>query len=84
MSVSIFTNLHPCFSKVNLHGNLFSGIDIWIVCFLESAFKLFQLGRCECRPDPPLLAFLGENSIVAGIYFIRKSTCKPSSFRDKR
>ena len=35
---SYFTHLHACFSEINLHGNLLSGVDVRVVGFLERFF----------------------------------------------
>ena len=67
------TYLDTCFSEVYLHGNLFTRVDVWIMCLLERPLQFFELCGCESSSDPPLFPFLRENSIVvvAGINFVR-------------
>lgn len=43
---------------------------------LEGPLELLQLRRGERRPYPPLLSFLGEHAVMAGVDLVRQSTCK--------
>ena len=73
MFILVGTYLNTCFGEVYLHGNLFTRVDVWIMCLLERPLQFFELCGCESSSDPPLFPFFCENSIVvvAGINFVQ-------------
>lgn len=52
------TYLNSTFRKANLHGELLSEENVWIVRSTETPLQLVQLGWCESRPMSFLLGGL--------------------------
>lgn len=66
--------LYSCFCEVYFKSYFFSCIDVWIVCFLEGSFKLFQLCGSEGGSYSPLFPLFCQDPIVAGVDFVREAT----------
>lgn len=75
MKIWYRTHLYSCLRQVYFHSNLFPRINIWVMCFLESSFQLFQLGRCKCRSYTSLFSFLCQHWFVS-VYFVWKPRWK--------
>lgn len=41
------TNLYSVLWELRLHGEHFSGVNVWIVSFIESFLQFLQLVGCE-------------------------------------
>jgi hypothetical protein len=52
------THLDPGLSQVRLHCNLFTCVDVWIVCLGERSLEFLQLSAGERRPDATLFPLL--------------------------
>ena len=51
-------NLYSGLCEVGLHGDLLSGVDVWVVGLSEGFLELFELSAGERRSNAPLFALL--------------------------
>lgn len=58
------------FSQVYFHGDLLPGVNVRVVCLLEGALQLLQLGGSECCPDAALLPLLSQHALVPRVHLV--------------
>jgi len=58
------------FSQVYFHGDLLPGVNVRVVCLLEGALQLLQLGGSESCPDAALLPLLGQHALVPRVHLV--------------
>ncbi|GFR12509.1 uncharacterized protein TNCT_426081 [Trichonephila clavata] len=66
--------LNPGFCEIGLHGDLFSGVDVRIVSFLEGPLQFLELRARESGSDSTLFPLFRQHPVVTRIHFVRQST----------
>lgn len=56
--------LHSGFSEIDFECQLFSGVDVRVVCFSKNPLQLLQLRAGERGPDAPLLSLLVQSAVI--------------------
>lgn len=56
--------LHSGFSQIDFQSQLFSSVDVRVVCFSKNPLQLLQLGAGERGPDAPLLPLLVQTAVI--------------------
>ncbi|GFY49432.1 uncharacterized protein TNIN_484991 [Trichonephila inaurata madagascariensis] len=66
--------LNPGFREIGLHSDLFPGVDVRVMSFLEGPLQFLELRARESGSDSTLFPLLCQHAVVTRVHFVRQST----------